>query len=123
LRRNLRRRCPDADAEHRHCQNWAPPHRHIRSTRLLLLQPRSPITAGASTGGPCGWRRIPARPIMLQRAAEKLLLVIPEPAEGRSPGSITPAFPYHFDGGCGFRTAAEPVIGPRLARARWRLPE
>src|SRR5438874_13218620 len=32
--------------------------------------------------------------------------VIPGPAEGRSPESISPAFQYHHHRGCGFRTAA-----------------
>jgi hypothetical protein len=40
------------------------------------------------------------------QAVEELFSVIPGPAEGRSPESITPAFPHLFDRGYGFRTAA-----------------
>jgi len=50
---------------------------------------------------------------------KKRFTVIPGRAEGANPESS------YIDFLCisGFRITAEPVIGPRFARTRWRRPE
>ena len=50
-------------------------------------------------------------------------IVIPGRRAAPGPESITTGGPTTTHSSYGFRIAAEPVIGPRVARTRWRRPE
>jgi hypothetical protein len=84
-------------------------------------QPRDrPIGSGMGTPPKGYWDGHPAKGL---KACSKLLLVIPGPAEGRSPESTTPHFPINPDGRHGFRTAARrsAIADLRIVECRSRV--